>query len=142
MAQVDQGDHALFDVTSPEKQFRPLVARDTRDRLNLHRFDRHDVEHAIRQDADRRFADLHNDHDMQRRCFSGAAAEPAAQVDDRHHGAAKIEHAAHIIRLFRQVGDAGPALDLADVGNFDTILFVIYRETDEFDLLSGIGGIV
>ena len=65
-----------------------------RHRLNLGGIDRDDIEHPVADQADLASADLHDDHDMQRRRFGQAFAEAAAQVDDRNDGAAQIEHAA------------------------------------------------
>ena len=75
--------------------------------------------------------DLHDDDDMHRRRFGKTLAEAAAQIDDRHHDAAQIEHAANVIGLSRQLGDVGPALDFAHRHDVDAILVVADGEADE-----------
>ena len=43
----------------------------------------------------------------------------------------RVEHAAHIVRLPRQMRDRGPALDLADRHDVDAVLIVADGKTDE-----------
>ena len=63
------------------------------------------------------------------RRFSEPLAETAAQVDDRHHHAAKVEHAVYIVRLFRQVSDVDHSL-ISRIDDVDAILVVVDGETD------------
>ena len=61
-----------------------------------------DVEHPVGQETDGLDVDLDDDDDMHRRGVGQALAESAAQIDDRHHDAAQVEHAAHIVGLIRR----------------------------------------
>jgi hypothetical protein len=96
-----------------------------------------DVEHPVGQHADVAAADLHHDDDVQRRRLGHALAEAAAQVDDRHHDAAQIEHAAHVVGLPRQMGDLRPALDFPHRHDVDAILLVANGKADQLRQIRG-----
>ena len=66
MAQIDQGDHAMFEGHETGQEIRCPVLCGARHRPNLISLDRHDVEHTITDQPDVTAADLHNDHDMKR----------------------------------------------------------------------------
>ena len=119
-------------VTRPGQEIERAAARHLRHRLDLRGIHRNDVEHPVGEKTDGLDADLDDDDDMHRRRVGQALAESAAQIDDRHHDAAQIEHAAHIVGLVRQLGDARPAFDLAHRHDVDAILLVADGEADEF----------
>ena len=64
--------------------------------------DGQDVGDRVDQQADDLVADLGDDDDMPRRRLGRLQAEPRGQVDDRQHGAAQIDDAAHEGRRVRQ----------------------------------------
>ena len=99
-------------VTRPERKRSFCDLRDPWHRLDLGGIEGNDVEHAIAEKADRPAVDLHDDDDVERRCFRQALAEAAAQIDDRNDHAAQIEHAADIFRLSGKRRYRRPSLDL------------------------------
>ncbi len=132
IVEIDQRDHGAVDRHQSGQEISLRSPRHLRHRLNARAFNGDDVEHAVGEETHRLAADLDDDDDVHRRGVGQALPETAAQIDDRHHDAAQIEHAAHIVGLIGQLGDAGPFLDLAHCHDVDAVLLVADGKADEF----------
>src|SRR5229473_2108218 len=131
VGKIDQRDHGAVDGHQPGQEVDARGLRDPRHRLDLRGVDGDDVQDPVGKQADLSDPDLDDDHDVQRRGVGQPLPEPTAQIDDRHHDAAQIEHAAHVFRLLREMGDLGPALDLAHRHDVDAVLVLADGEADE-----------
>lgn len=131
VGKIDQRDHGVFGRDQSGKEVQPLALRDARHRFDLRRVERHDVQNSVCQQTDRLFANLDDDHDVERRCLRQPLAEAAAEVDNWDDDAAQVEHAANIVGLPGQGRDIGPTLDLTYRHDIDAKLIFADGKADE-----------
>src|SRR5262249_29601807 len=106
-----------------------------RRRLSLFRVDITYFGHGIYDEPQGAFATFcRNAHDYDncgRAELGGRHAEAAAQIDDRHDGAAQIDHAEDVVRRVRNRRAAIPALDSLHLQDRHAVLLATEYEREE-----------
>src|SRR3984957_13815763 len=139
---IEQDEHLLFDGGERLDEHGIDAAADVRRRLRVGRVHVVDLGHCIDDHTHRALVagarDTHDDDDRSRSEFDRFETEPAPQVDDRHHGTAKVDHAQDIVGAMRNSRYLVPTLDLLHAQDIHAIFLAGEHEGQV--LLAGFRG--
>jgi hypothetical protein len=134
---VDQRDHTVFMSGQRTEEGMLFIGGRGRHRLQRRGIQRQDIRHGIDQQADRLATNLDNNHDIRAGRLGHAATEANAQIEDRHHGAAQIDHTAHEGRRIGQWRHIGPGANFTHAEQIEAVILVANGEGQHFLAAAG-----